>query len=242
MLTFLSKTWLYLVLIAVIIVLTIGLISIERNNQKLRAQLQEKTEKVTRLTKLKSVVEPYLHNNKEYNAEASKNVYKKWMASKELAEQFYKESDGRFKKQWGLFLAIQARKHKINPEIVFELLKVETGGTFDPELVGPKTEYGRAYGMAQFMTNTAPWIAKMAGLAYKKEKLFDPYYSIELSITYLDFLYERYGNWNKALTAYNRGMGGLASYIEKHGDSKSTYAVTIRERTKIKNVDFAFGG
>jgi len=57
---------------------------------------------------------------------------------------------------------------------------VETGGAFEPDIVGPETRFGKAYGLAQFMENTGPWIANKADLPYEKELLYNPYYSIEL--------------------------------------------------------------
>ncbi|WP_413380158.1 lytic transglycosylase domain-containing protein [Alkalihalobacillus sp. 1P02AB] len=155
--------------------------------------------------------------------------YHTWVQSKELAEQFYEDSDGKFEMEWGLFLGEVAQQKEIDPYIVYELLRTETGDTFDPNLVGPETKYGKAYGMAQFMKNTAPWIAEMAGLEYKDELLFDPLFSIQLSIEYLSFLYDRYDNWDYALTAYHRGMYGLEAYIKENGHAESWYAVEIQD-------------
>jgi len=158
--------------------------------------------------------------------------YEGWQQAKEVSSHLYEDSDGEFKKDWGTFLALEAEQRDIDPFIVYELLKVETGGKFDPDLVGPETEYGQAYGLAQFMKNTGPWIADMADLSYDHDMLFDPHYSIQLSIVYLDFLYQEYGDWNHALTAYHRGMYGLEQYIEDNGDAKSWYAVEIQENAE----------
>jgi soluble lytic murein transglycosylase-like protein len=174
-----------------------------------------------------SLMQNYLEVNEENSSEPL-NGYKDWVESQKLSEHFYNESDGDFKKSWGLFLAQEAKRYEIDPYIVYELIKIESGNTFDPKLVGPETKYGHAYGMTQFMKNTAPWIAGMADLPYKHEMLFDPYYSIQLAIVYLDFLENRYGNWDKALTAYNRGIYGLEAYIQQYGHAKSSYAVKIQ--------------
>ncbi|TLS39432.1 lytic transglycosylase domain-containing protein [Pseudalkalibacillus caeni] len=169
--------------------------------------------------------------------------YQTWMEAGTYAEDFYNDSNRRFKKDWGRFLAKQAMEQEIDPYIVYELLKVETGNTFDPNLVGPETKYGHAYGMGQFMKNTAPWIAKMAGVEYKEEKLFDPYYSILLSVTYLDYLHQKYKNWDKALTAYHRGMGGLQEFIKDNGHANSWYSEEITTRAKEhKNNEVALAG
>lgn len=165
------------------------------------------------------------NNNKEVS-------FKKWTQLDKVAERMVTESEGNFNKSWALYLVREAEKYQIDPYLVYELLKVETGGTFDPELVGPETKYGRAYGMAQFMKNTAPWIAEMGGLPYDDELLFDPYYSMQLSLIYLDYLHHKYGNWNEALTAYHRGVGGLETYISNNGHAKSWYAEEIQANAK----------
>ncbi len=159
-----------------------------------------------------------------------------WKEAKAYSEEFYADSNGRFSKKWGLFLSYQSMKADIDPSIAYELLKVETGNTFDPELIGPETKYGHAYGMAQFMTNTAPWIADMAGIKYSEEKLFDPYFSMTLSVTYLDYLYDKYENWDEALTAYNRGIGGLEAYVSEEGTPKSGYSEKIQEMASLHDM------
>lgn len=225
-----KKSWIYLGLLAIIALLGVGLIKEALQYQHLQAQM--KTSMQAEI--LKSSVQ-----NMSLTDQTGKNPYSNWLNTEKLANGFYSKSHGRFKKSWGIFLIQQSRKHGIDPNIVFQLLSVESGRTFNPKQIGPKTKYGRAYGMSQFMSNTAPWIAKMAGMPYQKSKLFDPYYSIELSITYLDFLHNRYGNWNQTLTAYNRGMYGMKQYIQKHGNSKSEYATKIEQLAqKTKRASF----
>ncbi len=160
------------------------------------------------------------------------NGYLTWKSGNEIAADLAQKSDGKFKKDWGVFMANEAIHRGIDPYLVFELLKVESGGKFDPKLKGPKTEYGHAYGMAQFMKNTAPWIADMAGMPYKDELLFDPYYSIQLSIVYLDFLQKNYKDWDKTLTAYHRGIYGMEKYIKENGHARSWYAEEIQENAE----------
>ncbi|WP_353626349.1 transglycosylase SLT domain-containing protein [Bacillus sp. JCM 19041] len=155
-----------------------------------------------------------------------------WSDSMVLAETLYEDSEGHFKQEWGMYLGHLTAQRDMDPFLVYELLKLESGPSFDTNAVGPQTKYGRAYGMAQFMTNTAPWIADMAGVEYRQELLFDPFYAIQLSVEYLDFLYDYYEDWDKTLTAYNRGIGGLETFMEQNGHAKSDYAVTITEQAE----------
>ncbi|WP_173916125.1 lytic transglycosylase domain-containing protein [Halobacillus sp. Marseille-Q1614] len=211
--------------IGVTVILVTGSILIvnhmkEQDNRELalqKKQLEEKHEK------LKSEYEYISQQNVEEDIS-----FKYWSEMEVQAENLHEDSGGAFKRSWAIYLVKKANEYKVDPVIVYELLKVETGRTFDPSLVGPKTKYGKAYGMAQFMTNTAPWIADMADLPYKKDYLFDPYYAMHLSIVYLDYLHNKYNNWNEALTAYHRGMGGLKQYKEENGDADSWYAEEIQ--------------
>jgi soluble lytic murein transglycosylase-like protein len=178
-------------------------------------------------------MELYISKKSESESKSTqKSGYQGWMKADKLSSQFEESSDGHFKKEWGMFLVREAERRGVDPYIVYELLRVESGEGFDPKAVGPQTKYGRAYGMAQFMKNTAPWIAEMANMPYDENKLFDPYYSIQLSIVYLDYLHAKYDNWDKALTAYHRGMFGMEQYIQEKGHAKSQYAREIQQEAK----------
>ncbi|WP_036818343.1 lytic transglycosylase domain-containing protein [Pontibacillus yanchengensis] len=192
--------------------------------------LQEKNEQLREKNEELKSENDYMANMETSFKE--KNGYHIWPERDKVAQKMVKESEGRFKKTWALYLVREAKRYEIDPYLAYELLKVETGGKFDPTLVGPETKYGRAYGMSQFMKNTAPWIADMGGLPYEEELLFDPYYSMQLSLIYLDFLHNEYGNWNEALTAYHRGMSGMETYKDENGHAKSWYAEEIQEKAK----------
>ncbi|GGM31418.1 hypothetical protein GCM10011351_16950 [Paraliobacillus quinghaiensis] len=210
------------------LVAIIFIISFKDYQTKIDILNQEKQELQQENKKLQATA---AYKGNQSNEEESVN-YHTFSDLESKAENFLSDSDGAFKKSWGIYLANEAKKYEIDPYLVYELLKVETGNTFDPNLVGPKTKYGHAYGMSQFMKNTAPWIADMADLPYDEELLFDPYYSIQLSVVYLDFLHNQYNNWDEALTAYHRGMSGMEAYKKSNGTAESQYAMLIQNRAK----------
>ncbi|WP_240468749.1 transglycosylase SLT domain-containing protein [Gracilibacillus sp. YIM 98692] len=197
-------------------------------------------EEVETLTQEKKVLTEQVRDAKSQSAYIlsqnsqldSSITYQNWPEYFDLAEVMVEESNGKFKRPWAVYLVKEAQKYNIDPFLVYELLRVETGATFDPELVGPETKYGHAYGMAQFMKNTAPWIADMADLPYQDELLYDPYYSITLSIVYLDYLHDQYENWDETLTAYHRGMAGMEQYKLQKGHANSQYARTIQTKAE----------
>lgn len=222
-----NKTkWIYRGLISLVAIIFI--ISFKEYQTKIDILEQEKSQLEQQNNQLEAAAS---YNDIQPKGKAVAN-YQNWSNLESTADNFVLDSDGAFKKSWGIYLANEANKYKVDPYIVYELLKVETGNTFDPNLVGPKTKYGKAYGMSQFMKNTAPWIADMANLPYEDELLFDPYYSIQLSVVYLDFLHHQYDNWDEALTAYNRGMSGMEVYKEANGTAKSQYAKRIQSKAE----------
>lgn len=210
-----------------IILITGSVLIVHFNKEKDNRLLTKKNKQLSdKIEKLQSDYE-YVSSR---STDSKSNDFENWSNIEEKANILYEDSNGEFKKSWAIFLVKQSEKYELDPVLVYELLKVETGDTFDPNLVGPKTEYGRAYGMGQFMKNTAPWVAEMAQIPYKEKLLFDPYYSMQLSVVYLDYLYKKYNDWNKALTAYHRGIKGLENYIDENGDAKSWYAKEIQSK------------
>lgn len=201
---------------------------------------QNQQEKQTKMETLMKENRILVAENKQLKATSTYEIelvntdedYKHWAYIEEIAEQMVEDSDERFKKTWAIYLVNEATQYEIDPFLIYELLKVETGHTFNPDLIGPETRYGHAYGMSQFMKNTAPWIADMADLPYSDDLLFDPYYSMKLAIVYLDFLYHKYEDWDQALTAYNRGMTGMENYVRNNGSAKSQYAQIIQTKAK----------
>ncbi len=218
-----------LLIIAPFIILTSTLLI---KNFQLNDKLETKEEKEKELEIILEQNERVIDYLTDQENELNEVNFDTWSHFMQIAEHMYEDSEKRFKKEWGLFLANAAFQREIDPYILYELIRTETGGTFDPNLAGPETRYGQAYGLAQFMENTAPWIAEMADLPYNKQLLFDPIYSIELASVYLHFLYDRYEDWDYALTAYHRGIYGMKEYVATHGDAKSWYAEEIQENAR----------
>src|SRR5690554_1254106 len=65
-----------------------------------------------------------------------------WAYIEDIVEQMVQDSDAQFKKTWAIYLANEAAQYDIDPFIIYELIKVETGHTFDPQLIGPETNMG----------------------------------------------------------------------------------------------------
>lgn len=220
------RIWYVSLISTIVIICSVFLLHMKNQAEEKEAIISEKEQLEYELNQLRS--QNQYEKTLSLNTKQTNSFYT-WPKQEKIADKLVAASEQQFKKEWAMYLVKEAKRYDIDPYLAFELLSIETGGTFDPELVGPQTKYGKAYGMSQFMKNTAPWIADMAGLPYEEDLLFDPYYSMQLSLTYLDYLRNRYGNWDEALTAYHRGMNGLEKFIDKKGHAKSWYAKEIQD-------------
>jgi soluble lytic murein transglycosylase-like protein len=108
--------------------------------------------------------------------------------------------------------------------VPWKLLKaqVKIESDFNPDAVNPKSG---ATGLAQFMPRTwEEWRDGTPGIEAIIEHLKlldprDPEDAIKAQAAYMDWLIRHAGNGERALAAYNWGIGNLKKCIATHGDS-----------------------
>ena len=114
-----------------------------------------------------------------------------------------------------------AVKQNIDPKYLLGVCLIETGGTLNPNTIGPRTYCGRAKGIMQLM----PELIK----DYKIEDPFDPKENIKAGTKHLKYLidlykdlkiYDENENLLKAeyiaVISYNWGQGNVDRMIEKY--------------------------
>lgn len=84
-------------------------------------------------------------------------------------------------------------------------------------------ESGSCYGYMQINSVNKSWLNESIGIT----DLTDPYQNIRSGVYMLGDLYAKYGNWHKALTAYNYGEGGAQKYVFSKGLETTTYSRTV---------------
>lgn len=99
-------------------------------------------------------------------------------------------------KQWSSLIIESARKYSVDPKLVAGVILCESGG--HPYAISSSG----AEGLGQIMPTTAPNINR-----------FDPRANIEFCASYLATQYKRFGDWTKAICAYNAGPGNVAKGI-----------------------------
>ena len=125
-----------------------------------------------------------------------------------------------------------ADKYGIPHELVFAVIKVESN--FDNETVSS----AGALGLMQLMPSTYEWLTSKLGDSYNKQDLFNPEINIKYGTYYLQYLYTRFGSWEKAIIAYNWGPTVFSQFMEEHGYTEGNYdSIPVKEtRNYIKKV------
>lgn len=126
--------------------------------------------------------------------------------------------DGKSIFSFAITIQKESKQYNLDWELVLAIIKVES--EFDIRAVSCKG----AIGLMQVMPGTAKWVSGKLGLKYRGPgSLCDPDYNIKLGIHYLSMMYQKYGNLEEALVAYNRGPTGLARYVHRGNDLSAGY-------------------
>jgi soluble lytic murein transglycosylase-like protein len=101
-------------------------------------------------------------------------------------------------------LIAESKRNDIDPALVLAVMHTESGYyNFARSPVG-------ALGLMQIMPATGEMLAREAGLPWTgPDMLFEPELNVRLGTRYLALLHARYGNWTRALAAYNWGPGAI---------------------------------
>jgi len=101
-------------------------------------------------------------------------------------------------------LISEANRNRIEPALVLAVMHTESGYyNFARSSVG-------ALGLMQIMPETGEMLARQAGIPWTgPEMLFEPALNLRLGTRYLAILHARYGDWKRALAAYNFGPGAI---------------------------------
>ncbi len=81
-----------------------------------------------------------------------------------------------------------------------------------------------AVGLMQVMPKTASWISPKIEVRYNGvNSLHNPEYNIRLGIHYFDMMYRKFGDLEKAITAYRVGPNRLIQNLEQGLEPDSEY-------------------
>lgn len=69
-----------------------------------------------------------------------------------------------------------------------------------------------AMGLCQVMPTTAEWCAGKMGIEYSEDLLYIAEYNAKIAVFYLDYLFEKFEDFDLAVCAYNAGEGRVLQW------------------------------
>jgi len=124
---------------------------------------------------------------------------------------------------------VRKKSELFDPLLIISVMYVESN--FKEDAVSPKG----AIGLMQIMPATADWISKK----YKIDgDMNDPEDNITYGITYLEYLFEKFGEIDKALMAYNVGP----FHVEKLKEAGRRYLRKVKKTYFIYKLLYRYLG
>lgn len=108
-----------------------------------------------------------------------------------------------------------AEEYGVPVNLIYAVIKTESG--FDSSAVSRKG----AVGLMQIMPTTFKWLTDDIMREYLGSgMLYDPETNIKYGTYYLSRLYNKFGDWDTALAAYNGGEGNVSEWLsnKKYSD------------------------
>ncbi len=132
-----------------------------------------------------------------------------------------------------------ASEYNIPEYIILSIIKVESD--FDPNA----TSSAGAMGLMQMLPATFTWLTSFEHLNENLSyyKLYDPEVSIRYGTYYLQYLFEKFHDWDTVFAAYNGGEGNVAKWLDdpEYSDGKGNLTnIPFPETEKyVKKVNFS---
>lgn len=121
----------------------------------------------------------------------------------------------------------ESRANGLPLELVLAVIHTESG--FYNFAVSPVG----AVGLMQVMPATGADLAREIGVGWEGPRmLFDPELNVRLGTRYLAWLHARYGDWDRALAAYNWGPGRIDRRLARGGAMPVAYAQRVLDRAQ----------
>ena len=98
-------------------------------------------------------------------------------------------------------------EYGLEPALVYAIIKAES--SFKPNAVS----HAGAVGLMQLLPSTAKWIAEEVGDEFDYNQLFVVEKNIEYGCFYLDYLFDKFGDIDIVVCAYNAGETKVRDWI-----------------------------
>ena len=107
------------------------------------------------------------------------------------------------------YVTVYAETYGVPENLVYSVIRTESD--FES---GAVSRVG-AIGLMQIIPDTFKWLTDDILFEHMEVgMLYDPETNIRYGTFYLSYLYDRYGNWDLAITAYNGGLGNVDEWLK----------------------------
>ena len=114
-----------------------------------------------------------------------------------------------YPQEYAEYVEVYAEAYGVPEGLVYAVIRTES--SFDSGAVSPVG----AVGLMQLMPSTFEWLTDDKLFEHLESgMLYDPETNIKYGTYCLSFLYDRYGDWELALAAYNGGLGNVDKWLE----------------------------
>ena len=114
-----------------------------------------------------------------------------------------------YPRDYAEYVEVYAEAYGVPEGLVYAVIRTES--SFDSGAVSPVG----AVGHMQLMPSTFEWLTDDKLFEHLESgMLYDPETNIKYGTYCLSFLYDRYGDWELALAAYNGGLGNVDKWLE----------------------------
>ncbi len=129
-----------------------------------------------------------------------------------------------YQTEYDEFVYKYAIDYNVDPLLVFAIIKAESN--FKENVVSTSG----AKGLMQLIDSTAQDTARKLQISYTPEDLFNKEKNIMIGTKYFSTLYDKYGNIELALTAYNAGSGNVDKWLEA--------GIIAKDGSNVENIPF----
>ncbi|HBR32836.1 MAG TPA: lytic transglycosylase, partial [Clostridiales bacterium] len=134
----------------------------------------------------------------------------------------------RYPKEYEEYVVKYSNECNVPQEIVYAVIYCESG--FNKDAVSPDG----AIGLMQIIPDTYDWLSRIIGESYAEGDIYIPENNIKYGVSYLAYLYKRFGNWDTAVAGYNAGHGKVSEWLS---DSRYSDDGVILKKIPYKETD-----
>ena len=114
-----------------------------------------------------------------------------------------------YPREYAEYVDHYAEVYGVPETLIYAVIRTES--SFDSGAVSPVG----AVGLMQLMPSTFEWLTDDKLFEHLESgMLYDPETNIKYGTYCLSYLYDRYGDWELALAAYNGGLGNVDKWLE----------------------------